>query len=32
MFIDEKIREYIEQEKEGWQEVRKTWEEVKSFI
>ena len=31
MFIDEKIREYIEQEKEGWQEVRKTWEEVKAL-
>ena len=31
MFIDEKIREYIEQEKEGWHEVRKTWEEVKAL-
>lgn len=31
MFIDEKIREYIEQEKEGWQEVRKTREEVKAL-
>lgn len=29
MFIDEKIKEYIEHEKEGWQEVRKTWEEIK---
>lgn len=31
MFIDEKIKEYIEQEKEGWQEIRKTWEEVKAL-
>ena len=31
MFIDEKIREYTEQEKEGWHEVRKTWEEVKAL-
>ena len=31
MFIDEKIREYIEQEKEGWHEVRKTREEVKAL-
>lgn len=32
MFIDEKIREYIEQEKEGWQEVRKNVGRGKSFI
>ena len=31
MFIDDKIKEYIEQEKEGWQEIRKTWEEVKAL-
>ena len=29
MFIDKKIKECIEQEKEGWKEVRKLWEEIK---
>lgn len=32
MFIDEKIREYIAHEKNGWQEVRKIWEEIRSLI
>ena len=32
MFIDDKIKEYIKQEKEGWKEVRKIWEEIKEEI
>ena len=31
MFIDEKIKEYIEHEKVEWQEVRKIWEEIKKL-
>ncbi len=31
MFIDEKIKEYIEQEKEKWQKVREVWEELKAL-
>ena len=31
MFIDDKIKECIEQEKEGWKEVRKLWEEIKKI-
>ncbi len=29
MFIDEKIKEYIEHEKVEWHEVREIWEEIK---
>lgn len=31
MFIDEKIKEYIENEKNGWQEVKEIWKEKKEL-
>ena len=32
MFIDEKIREYIEQEKKEWQACKELWEKIKDEI
>lgn len=31
MFIDEKIREYIEQEKNGWREVKEIWKKIRAL-
>lgn len=31
MFIDDKIKEYIENEKNGWQEVKEIWKEKKEL-
>ena len=32
MFIDEKIKEYIEREKEEWQACKELWEKIKDEI
>lgn len=32
MFIDDKIKEYIEHEKEGWQASKEIWEKIKDEL